>query len=206
VRPALPAGPLNEAAVLDVFEQAGALQRGHFRLSSGRHSDTYLQCALVLQWPEVAEALGAALADPWRGRVDLVAGPAMGGIVIGHEVARALGVRGVFAERAGGELTLRRGFAAGAGERALVVEDVVTTGGSALETAALLERAGAEVAGIAAIVDRTPPGAEPPSSLSGLSTLLTLQAPAWAPDDCPACAESVPLTAPGSRRLGGQDA
>jgi len=202
VRPALPAGPLDGAAVLAVFEQAGALRRGHFQLTSGRHSDTYLQCALVLQWPEVAAALGAALAEPWRGRVDLVAAPAMGGVVIGHEVARALGVRFVFAERAargGRELTLRRGFAAEAGERALVVEDVVTTGGSALETAALLERAGAGVAGIAAIVGRTPPGARPPE---GLSTLVALQAPAWAPEACPACAQGVPLSSPGSRRLG----
>jgi orotate phosphoribosyltransferase len=203
VRPARPAGPLDDGAVLALFEQAGALRRGHFQLSSGRHSDTYLQCALVLQWPEVATALGAALAEPWLGRVDLVAGPAMGGIVIGHEVARALGARFVFPERVAGELTLRRGFAAGAGERALVVEDVVTTGGSALETAALLERAGAAVAGIAAIVGRTPPGVQAPA---GLATLVTLQAPAWAPEDCPACAEGVPLASPGSRRLGGPGA
>jgi orotate phosphoribosyltransferase len=199
VRPALPAGPLDGAAVLAVFEQAGALRRGHFQLTSGRHSDTYLQCALVLQWPEVAAALGTALAEPWRGRVDLVAAPALGGLVIGHEVARALGVRFVFAERAAGELTLRRGFAVEAGERALVVEDVVTTGGSALETAALLERAGAGVAGIAAVVGRTPPGAQPPE---GLSTLVALQAPAWAPEACPACIQGVALSSPGSRRLG----
>jgi orotate phosphoribosyltransferase len=199
VRPALPAGPLDGAAVLAVFEQAGALRRGHFQLTSGRHSDTYLQCALVLQGPEVAAALGTALAEPWRGRVDLVAAPALGGLVIGHEVARALGVRFVFAERAAGELTLRRGFVVEAGERALVVEDVVTTGGSALETAALLERAGAGVAGIAAVVGRTPPGAQPPE---GLSTLVALQAPAWAPEACPACVQGVPLSSPGSRRLG----
>ena len=198
-RPALPPGPLDQAALLALFEQAGALRRGHFQLSSGRHSDTYLQCALVLQWPEVAAALGAALAAPWRGRVDVVCGPAMGGVVIGHEVARALDVRCLFAERVGGALALRRGFAVAAGERALVVEDVVTTGGSAKETAALLAAAGAEVAATLAIVGRTPPGVEPPR---GLGTLLALQAPAWAPEDCPACAEGVPVDSPGSRRLG----
>jgi orotate phosphoribosyltransferase len=198
-RPALPDGPLDQAAVLALFERAGALRRGHFQLTSGRHSDTYLQCALVLQWPDVAAALGAALAAPWRGRVDVVCGPAVGGIVIGHEVARALGVRCLFAERVAGALALRRGFAVEPGERALVVEDVVTTGGSATETAALLAAAGAGVAATLAIVGRTPPGVQPPP---GLATLLALQAPAWAPEDCPACAEGVPVDSPGSRRLG----
>ena len=195
--PAVPPGELTGAAVLDLFEEAGALIRGHFQLSSGRHSDTYLQCALVLQWPAVAEALGRALAVPWRGRVDVVVGPAMGGLVIGHEVARALRTRFVFSERAGGVMTLRRSFAVAPGERALVVEDVVTTGASALEVAALLERSGASVAGLAALIDRSPPETVP-----ALAALARVEAPAWEPDVCPRCAEGTPPQSPGSRRLG----
>jgi orotate phosphoribosyltransferase len=196
--PEPPSGPLDDAAVLDLFERAGALRRGHFKLSSGRHSDTYLQCALVVQWPRVAEALGAALAASFAGKADVVAGPALGGLMIGHEVARALGVRFVFAERVDGELTLRRGFSVEPGERALVVEDVVTTGGSALETARLLQDEGAVVAGLAAIVDRIPDGTQRPP---GLTTLVRVDAPAWDDGVCPRCAEGTPLESPGSRGL-----
>jgi orotate phosphoribosyltransferase len=194
-----PEGPLEGDAVLELFERTGALRRGHFRLSSGRHSDTYLQCALVLQWPNLARALGEAIAAPWRGRVDLVAGPALGGLIIGHEVAAALGTRFIFAERVGGAQALRRGFAVAPGDRVLLVEDVVTTGGSVLETARLLERAGATVAGLSAIVDRVPPDATRPG---GLSTLVRVDAPAWDPGSCPRCAEGAPVDSPGSRRLG----
>ena len=196
-QPAPPDGPLTDDAVLELFERAGALRRGHFSLSSGRHSDTYLQCALVAQWPGLAELLGRAMGAPWEGAVEVVAGPALGGLMIGHEVARALGVRFIFAERVGGELTLRRGFAVEPGERVLVVEDVVTTGGSALETARLLERHGASVAGLAAIVDRIPADARRPP---GLTTLTRVDAPAWDPRVCPCCAEGTPLESPGSRR------
>jgi orotate phosphoribosyltransferase len=201
--PALPVGELDEAAVLRLFEQTGGLRRGHFVLSSGRHGDTYLQCAVVLQWPPLAEALGEALAGrarPAYGPVDVVVGPAMGGIVIGHEVARALGVRMLFAERAAGagrQLAVRRSFTLQAGERALIVEDVVTTGGSVVEVAGLLERAGAEVVGVAAIVDR--PTARHPR-LGAVSALVTVETPAWEPGVCPRCAERVPVEAPGSRR------
>ena len=187
-RPHLPAGPLDQAAVLASFEQVRPAPRplpAHLRKTL-RHLPPVRPGAPVAGGRRGARG---RLAEPWHGRVDVVAGPAMGGIVIGHEVAAALGVRFVFAERAGGELTLR-GFAAGAGSGALVVEDVVTTGGSAMETAALLERSGATVTGIAAIVGRTPPGTAPPE---GLRTLLALQAPAWAPDDCPACAQGAEL-------------
>ena len=196
--PEPPPGPLDDTSVLDLFERAGALRRGHFKLSSGRHSDTYLQSALVLQWPRLAEALGAALASRLSGTFDVVAAPALGGLMIGHEVARALGVRFVFAERAGGELTMRRGFSVEPGERALVVEDVVTTGGSALETARVLEAGGAVVAGLGAIVDRIPEGTERPA---GLTTLVRVDAPAWDDGVCPRCAEGTPLESPGSRRL-----
>ncbi|HKF00508.1 MAG TPA: orotate phosphoribosyltransferase [Actinomycetes bacterium] len=198
-----PPGALTEAAVLRLFEQTGGLRRGHFVLSSGRHGDTYLQCAVVLQWPAVAEALGRALADRSRqayGDVGAVVGPAMGGIVIGHEVARALGVRMLFAERrpgGGRQLALRRSFALRPGERALIVEDVVTTGGSVVEVAGLVERAGGEVAGTAAIVDR--PTARDPR-LGPVSALVRVETPAWEPGVCPRCAEGMPVEAPGSRQ------
>jgi orotate phosphoribosyltransferase len=152
---------------------------------------------VVLQWPPLAAALGRALAAPWRGRVDVVVGPAMGGVVIGHETASALGVRMVFTERVDGAMALRRSLAVAAGERALVVENVVTPGGSALEVAELLRAAGAEVAGLATIVDRLPEGATLPLELHALARVT---AASWDPSECPACASGGGAEAPGSRR------
>src|SRR6201988_4630267 len=139
--------------VLDRFRRVGALLEGHFRLPSGLHSPGYLQCALVLQHPAEAEACGVAIADRVRSLgADVVLSPALGGIVIGQEVGRALGVRAIFAERQDGALTLRRGFTLDGADRVLVVEDVITTGGSTLETAAVAEAQGGQVVGAAAIV------------------------------------------------------
>jgi orotate phosphoribosyltransferase len=144
---------MNEAEVLDLFRQSGALLEGHFRLSSGLHSDRYLQSALVLQYPDLAERLGAALADRARHlQPTAVLSPALGGIVIGQEVGRALHVRALFAERQDGVLTLRRGFTLSPNDRVLVVEDVITTGGSTRETIAVAQAAGAGVAGAGAII------------------------------------------------------
>ena len=145
-----------------------------------------------------AEALGRALAAPWRGEVDVVVGPAMGGVIIGHEVARALGVRMVFTERSGGAMALRRSFEVGAGERALIVENVVTTGGSALEVAELLHGGGATVAGLATIVDRLPAGARLPLPYRALARI---DADAWAPQECPVCTAGTEAESPGSRGL-----
>jgi orotate phosphoribosyltransferase len=196
----VPAGPLDAAAVLELYRRAGGLRRGHFVLSSGRHSDTYLQSAVVLQWPAAAEALGRALAEPYHGRVDVAVGPAMGGVVIGHEVARALATRMVFTERAGGAMALRRSLAVAPGERALVVENVVTTGGSAVEVARLLEAAGATVVGLATIVDRTPDPAALPLPLTALARVV---AAVWDPSACPSCQAGVERESPGSnRRMG----
>src|SRR5919109_3689059 len=146
---------MTSDAVLSLYRQSGALLEGHFRLTSGLHSPGYLQSALVLQHAVHAEALGRALADRLRAaRPTVVLSPALGGLIIGHEVARALGVRAIFAERAGGaELTLRRGFALSPGDRVLVVEDVFTTGKSTRETMDVARAAGATVVGAAAIVD-----------------------------------------------------
>ena len=142
--------------VLDLFRRVGALLEGHFQLSSGLHSPGYLQSALVLQHPREAAACGEAIADRVRSlAANVVLSPALGGIVIGQEVGRALGVRAIFAERQGGALTLRRGFTLGPGDRVLVVEDVVTTGGSTRETMEVARAAGAEVVGAASLIDRS---------------------------------------------------
>ena len=145
---------LSEAEVLDLLREHGALQQGHFLLSSGMHSSHYIQCALLLQYPELTARVCAALAEPFRSEeVQVVLGPAIGAVVLAYETARQLRARALWAERSEGRMTLRRSFALSAGERVLVVEDVVTTGGSAKEVAALAERAGAVVVGVAAIVD-----------------------------------------------------
>jgi orotate phosphoribosyltransferase len=187
--------------LLDVFRKSGALLEGHFRLTSGLHSPGYLQCALVLQHPPQAEALGAALANQTRDlRATAVLSPALGGVIIGHEVARALGVRAMFAERQDGALTLRRGFMLGEADRVLVVEDVMTTGGSTRETMQVARAAGAQVVGAASIVDR---GAATVSRETELgvpfAALLRIDLPTYEPDTCPLCAQGLPVVKPGSR-------
>ena len=188
---------MTEAEVLTIFRESGALLDGHFRLSSGLHSPGYLQCALVLQHPREAEAFGAALAALIRPLgVQTVLSPALGGIVIGQEVGRALGVRAIFAERQEGTLSLRRGFALDPGERVLVVEDVVTTGGSTRETMDVARAAGAVVVGACAIVDRS-------GGKQGLDVpfhaLLPMDVKAYKEDECPLCKAGLPVVKPGSR-------
>ncbi len=183
--------------LLQRFRDAGALLEGHFQLSSGLHSPGYLQCALLLQHPPQAEALGAELAERVRPlSPGVVLSPALGGVVIGHEVARALGVRAVFAERRGGRLTLRRGFALAPAERVLVVEDVVTTGGSTRETMAVARESGADVVGAAALVDRS--GSRAAFDVP-FEALAAVSWPAHEPAACPLCARGTPVVKPGSR-------
>jgi orotate phosphoribosyltransferase len=183
--------------VLETFRRSGALLEGHFRLTSGLHSGRYLQSALVLQFPELATSFGAELAARTRHlQPTAVLSPALGGIVIGQEVARALGVRALFAERQDGVLTLRRGFTLSATDRVLVVEDVLTTGGSTRETAAVAQAAGAQVVGAAAIVDR---GSDPERLGLPLQVLVQLEVPAYPPESCPLCATGMPVIKPGSR-------
>jgi orotate phosphoribosyltransferase len=190
------------------FEETGALLTGHFRLSSGLHADRYLQCAKVLQHPDRAGALGAALAALVAPeRPGLVVSPAMGGVIIGHEVGRGLGVRAIFTERVDGVFALRRGFALEPGERVAVVEDVVTTGKSTREVLDVLRGAGAVPAVCGSIVDRrasTAGGGERPADVDGVPyrALLSLEVPAWEPSACPLCARGEPVVAPGSRHLG----
>lgn len=184
--------------VIDRFRESGALLEGHFRLSSGLHSNGYLQSALVLQHPDRAAELGTALAvlvAPYGPTA--VLSPALGGIVIGHEVARALGVRAIFAERQDGALTLRRGFTLGPADRLVVIEDVVTTGGSTRETRDVAAAHGATVVAAGSIIDRS----------GGAATLgvpyhalVSLSLPTWQASECPFCKEGGVAVKPGSRK------
>ena len=190
--------PTTEA-ILDRFRRVGALLEGHFRLTSGLHSSGYLQCALVLQHPQEAEACGKAIAERARALgAEAVLSPALGGIVIGQEVGRALGIRAIFAERQDGSLTLRRGFQLGRGEKVLVVEDVVTTGGSTRETIEVARAAGAEVVGAAAIVDRS--GGQQRLDVP-FHALVEVSLPAYPPESCPLCLAGMPVVKPGSRSV-----
>ncbi|HEY0726444.1 MAG TPA: orotate phosphoribosyltransferase [Pyrinomonadaceae bacterium] len=189
---------MDPEKVIDEFKQTGALLEGHFQLTSGLHSTVYLQCARVLQCPEKAEAFGRAIAQQFADSgIELVASPAIGGIVIGHEVARALGARFIWTEREGGEMTLRRGFTVSPGETTLVVEDVITTGGSTRETIEALKSAGADVIAAASIIDRSGGSVEVGVPRVALATLRVLSVE---PSACDACKMGEPAVKPGSRR------
>ena len=189
---------MNAEQVIDQFRTTGALLEGHFQLSSGLHSTVYLQCALVLQFPEKAEAFGRAIAEKFEGQgIELVASPAIGGIVIGHEVARALGARFVWTEREAGQMTLRRGFTVSPGEKTLVVEDVITTGGSTRDTIDALTKAGADVIAAASIIDRSAGSADVGVPLTALASLKVLSVEAAV---CDACKLGEPVVKPGSRK------
>ena len=188
---------MDSTEVLDLFRRCEGLLEGHFQLSSGLHSGGYLQCARVLQHPEHAASLAQALAAQAVGlEPGVVLAPALGGVIIGHEVARALGVRALFAERRDGRLTLRRGFRIDPGERVLVVEDVVTTGMSTRETIAVAAALGGTVVGASAIIDR---GEEPVRFDVPFEVLVQIPLPAYEPAGCPLCVRGAPVTKPGSR-------
>ena len=190
------------SGVPDLFLETGAYLQGHFRLSSGLHSGAYLQSALVLQHPRHAESLGRALAEKLLelagpAGADLVIAPALGGLIIGHEVARALNVRFLFTERdADRKMSLRRGFVLSHGDRAVVVEDVITTGGSTMEVIEIVRAAGAIPAAAGSIIDRSGGAAD-----LGIprAALVTLKVEAWQPDQCPLCLAGEPVVKPGSR-------
>ncbi|HWP35475.1 MAG TPA: orotate phosphoribosyltransferase [Thermodesulfobacteriota bacterium] len=187
------------ADILRLYEETGGLKRGHFQLTSGLHADRYLQSALVLQHPEHAARIGALIAEPFRtAGVQVVVGPAVGGIVLAHVVGRALGARAIYAERKEGRLVFYRGFEIARGERALVVEDVVTTGGSVRETIGLVEASGGEVVGVGAIVERSGGGAR---FAVPYHPLAVVEIPTFARERCPLCARGEPVVVPGSRGL-----
>ena len=189
--------------ILKIFRDTGAYLSGHFRLTSGLHSAKYLQCALVLQHPAHAASLGAKLASELRSlaqgeRIGVVLSPAMGGLIIGHEVARALGTRFLFTERdaSSGRMTLRRGFTLQPDEAAVVVEDVISTGGSTREVVDILRAAGARPIAAGSIIDRSGGKAQVGAPRVALATLEVV---AWQPDDCPLCRQGLPVSKPGSR-------
>lgn len=188
---------LDERETLALYEQTGALMRGHFRLTSGLHSDVYLQSALVLQHPEHAGALGRALAARFRDAgARVVVAPAIGGILVAHEVARALGVRALFTERENGVMRLRRGFTVTAGEPSLVVEDVITTGGSTREVLTCVESAGARAVGVGSLIDRSGGAARFDVPYAALATVAAMT---WPPPQCPLCKAGGEAIKPGSR-------
>jgi orotate phosphoribosyltransferase len=183
---------------LDIFTSSGALLRGHFIFTSGRHGDTYMQCAQVLKHPEHTERLAKHLADHFRNDgIDLVVGPAMGGIIVAYEVARQLGTIGLFAERQDDAMTLRRGFSITPGQRVLVVEDVVTTGGSVREVMEVVRAHQGHVAGVGVLVDRSNGAID-----FGVkqTAVLCMEIPSWEASACPLCREGkLPAERPGSR-------
>ena len=190
---------MEASDVLELLKECDALLEGHFELSSGKRSDRYVQCALALQHPARAGVLGVALGERYhQEHVDVVVGPAMGGIIIANEVARFLGARCLFTERVEGEMVLRRGFAIAPGEKVLVVEDVITTGGSAKEVVALLKQLGGVVIGVGSIVDRS--GGENPFDVP-FQSLVSVNAQVWTAEQDPLAQQgSVPVK-PGSRAL-----
>ena len=188
---------MTEREVLALYEKTGALMRGHFKLTSGLHSEVYLQSALVLQYPEQAEILGRALAAPFvDDHVTAVVAPAIGGIPVSHEVARALGARALFAERESSVMTLRRGFTLSPGERCLVVEDVITTGGSTREVVTCVEANAGTVVGVGSLIDRS--GGTASFDVKRVA-LATIEAVNYRPEDCPLCRSGSQAIKPGSR-------
>lgn len=191
---------MSDQQIIELLTESGALLDGHFRLSSGLHSGRYLQCAVALQHPALAEKLGRQLADRWRRagakQISTVVAPALGGVIIGQEVGRALGTRACFTERVDGEMALRRGFQIGPGLSVLVVEDVVTTGRSTLETIDVIRFCGGEPVGVACIANRS--GKDTVGELP-LVSLIRLDIPTHEESDCPQCAAGEPIVKPGSR-------
>jgi orotate phosphoribosyltransferase len=188
---------MSEWSLEAAIKRTGVLKQGHFLLSSGRHSDQYMQMAQLLQYPAEAKEAGHAIARLFADQeIDLVVGPALGGVIIAHEVASSLGVRCIFAERKEGEMQIRRGFEVEAGERVLVIEDVVTTGGSVKEVIALLKEREANIIGVGSLVDRTK--GENPFDVP-YKALKAVQIESYVAEECPLCKEGIPVVKPGSR-------
>jgi orotate phosphoribosyltransferase len=189
---------LTREEVIAIFEKTGSLKTGHFLLSSGLHSNKYVQCALALSYPDEAVKLCESLAEKLSDiEVELVVGPALGGVIVSYELARALGVPGIFSERQEGSMTLRRGFEIKPGQKVLVIEDVVTTGGSAKEVIKLVNEMGGNVVAVASLIDRS--GGKVDFGVPYYS-LLQLDIPTYKPEECPLCKEGSTAEKPGSRK------
>ena len=193
---------MNQIEALKVFQDAGALLKGHFLLSSGQHSSQYLQCARVLEDPEKSRKVSLALAENFKkDKINVVIGPAMGGIILAYELARALGAHALFAEREAGKMTLKRGFDLSPQDNVLVAEDVVTTGGSVKEVIELVKDKSARVVSVCTLVDRSQGAID--FGVKCMS-LLKLEIKNYTPEDCPLCKQGLKLVKPGSRKLAGK--
>jgi orotate phosphoribosyltransferase len=189
---------MTQTEIMDILKKTGVLMEGHFRLTSGRHSGRYLQCAQVLQYPKYSEIIGKEIASRFKDAdIDTVIGPALGGVIIAYEVARALGVKSLFTEREDGKMKMRRGFCINEGEKVLVVEDVITTGGSVNEVMEILVQEGAQVVGVGVIVDRS---AGKVNFGVPTESLVSLDIESYSPAECPLCQQGLPLVKPGSRK------
>ena len=189
---------MTEKEVIEIFEKNNALLRGHFKLSSGLHSEKYLQCALVLQDPDISEKMAKALAAKFAGaEINLVVGPALGAVTLAYEVARSLGVRGLFTERDDGKVVLRRGFTIGQGEKVLIVEDVVTTGLSTKEVIAAVTACGGVVVGVASIIDRSDVKPDYGVRFESLAKVIVQT---YKQEECPLCKKGSAAIKPGSRK------
>lgn len=190
---------MDKNDILKIFEETGAILKGHFQLTSGRHSDTYMQCAKLFVEPRLAKVICEQLSKKLSGLgIDIVASPAVGGIIMGYQMAQILGVKNIFFERQDGVMSLRRGFAIDKGAKVLVVEDVVTTGGSVREVIEQCQNLGAEVCAVASIVDRSAGKVD-----FGLPfySLLSMDIVSYEPGNCPLCKQGIPAVKPGSRHL-----
>ena len=188
---------MNEDRAIEILKQTGVMQEGHFKLTSGRHSDKYMQCAKLFVQPDIAAEMSKALAEKFKDlKIYLVIGPAIGCIILSYEVSRQLKVPNIFAERQDGDMTFRRGFHVDPGTKVLVVEDVVTTGGSVKEVIALAVANGAEVVGVGAIVDRSNGTVD---FGTRFEAVLSMEVKSYEPDECPICETGMPITKPGSR-------
>ena len=190
---------MDQQKVLDIFTETGVMLKGHFLLTSGRHSDTYMQCAHLFKYPQYSQMLAQDLVDQFAGQaLDLVVGPAIGGIILSYEVSRLLGVQNMFVERENGAMTLRRGFEIQPGQKVLIVEDVVTTGGSVVETMDVVRAAGGEIIGVGVIVDRS---AGKVDFGVPLHSVISMEVKSYPADECPVCETGLPLVKPGSRKI-----
>ncbi|HBE77259.1 MAG TPA: orotate phosphoribosyltransferase [Firmicutes bacterium] len=189
---------LEEKEILEIFRETKVLREGHFRLTSGKHSRKYMQCAQVLQYPKFTERLCEDLARRFKGQeIHAVVAPAIGGIIVAYEVAKALGVRALFTEREDGKMTFRRGFDLEEDENVLVVEDVITTGGSVFEVIDAVKERGANVCGVGVLVDRS---AGKVHFGVKKESLISIEIETWEPEECPLCKEGIPIVKPGSRK------
>jgi len=190
---------LSEKRIMEILQETEVMQEGHFLLTSGRHSGKYLQCARLFQYPDLSELLCRELGDKFeKDKVDIVIGPAIGGIILSYEMGRILGARAIFAERESRVMTLRRGFMIPENSNVLIVEDVMTTGGSVKEVMELVHELGAQVAGVGVLIDRT--GGNIDLGVK-LESLISLELPSYSPEECPFCKKDLPLEKPGSRFL-----